>query len=337
VIVASTPMRLSIAGGGTDLPEHYTRLGCELIAVAIGHRICVEVDRYGPGAVMVEVPEGRWCAPSVAGLPASLVRTALTEFGIDDGIAVRIRSGVPPGSGLGGSGAMLVALVSALSHLVGTPIGADQAARLAFHVERHLGGRRVGQQDHWTAARGGFIRLVIDRSGWARAVGEPLLLAAITPMLDRHLLLFRTPVQHDASAVLAHQPWASGDSSAAAPLAPIAALLPRLERAIKASAVAELGSLLDRHWQAKRLANPHVTNALIDDWYATARAAGALGGKLVGAGGGGHLLLAVGSAEVEAVESVLSHRGLRRIPLAADPIGVVVRADASTDACDAYR
>jgi D-glycero-alpha-D-manno-heptose-7-phosphate kinase len=321
VALVTAPLRLSLAGGGTDLPEHYRRAGCHLLAVTVTRRVRVQVTASRAG-VTVSVPGGRWRAGVVDDLPPSLVRCALEHYRLRSGVAVTIASDLPPGTGMGGSGAMLVALVTALGDHLGARVNWDAAARTAFQIERRRAGRPVGQQDHWVSAHGGLVRLRIDRAGRARATGEPELFARVRELLDHELTLFETPLRRAADPVLSEQAARLGRAAPARAMGRIAAQVPVLEHALGSGSLDEVGALLDRHWRAKRAANPAVTSPQIDHWYAVARRAGARGGKLVGAGGGGYLLLAVPVPAAEAVERALRAEGVRRVSIGADPDGV---------------
>lgn len=327
---ARAPLRLSLAGGGSDLPEYYTAHGGRLVAAGLNMHVEVSVAGRAGGVVVDD--DSVVQVARAAELPPSLVRCALLRFGIDTGVAVRVRSECPSGTGLGWSGALAVALVAALGAWCGSPLCPADAAALAFVLERDDLGRPVGQQDQWVAAFGGVIHLAISRRGEVEARRDAELEEALSALLDRALLLFRTPIRRAAADLLARQAGqftSSSERSATARtgMAAITDLVDPFSRALREHRVADMGRLLHEHWLAKVRVAPWVTNPEIDRWYSAARAAGGYGGKIVGAGGGGHLLVVCGADAATAVESALREAGLARVPLGLDLAGVQVRPD----------
>lgn len=334
MITATAPLRLSLAGGGSDLPEHYRIHGGKLISAALDTRVEASVTGSDGGVVVDDDALVR--VPRTADLPPSLVRCALQRFGVGRAVTVRVRSICPSGTGLGWSGALGVALVAALGAWSGAQVSPADAATLAFAMERNDLGRPVGQQDQWVAALGGAVRLTIAPSGEVDARRDPVLEGALAALLDRALLLFRTPIRRAAADLLARQAGrlrrsSANPSTARAGMAAITDLVGPLDRAVRERRVADLGALLHEHWLAKVRLAPWVTNPEIDRWYAAARAAGAYGGKIVGAGGGGHLLVACAAERAVEVDAALRQAGLLRVPIGLDLAGVRVREGADRD------
>jgi D-glycero-alpha-D-manno-heptose-7-phosphate kinase len=324
ISAASAPLRLSLAGGGTDLPEHYQRWGCHLITLTLDHRVHVEITRSDSGRIEVLTPEGEWEASSTDDLDLIEVARALDEFGIASGVRITIRNAVPSGSGLGGSGAMLVALVGALSASHGRSLDPDDAAAIAYNIERNRAARPVGHQDHVAAAHGGLVRLTIEPGGRPQVTRDEQLYARAASMLDHELLMFQTPLRRSSASVLTQQTSRIESGAAEMGMAALSSLVGAFETALRTGSVRDLGHLLDQHWQAKRAATPATSTPQIDEWYEQAREAGALGGKLVGAGGGGCLLLAVLDTERQRVESRLRQSGVVRLPVQATPHGLII-------------
>jgi D-glycero-alpha-D-manno-heptose-7-phosphate kinase len=342
MVTAAAPLRLSLAGGGSDLPEYYVRHGCHLLAAALDLDVRVTVTEIPEGIVVSDsglawdlamtggeppaIPVAR--VSRTAELPPSLVRCALDRNRIDSGVRVDIQTTCPPGTGLGWSGALAVALAAAAAAWRGKPVSAPEAAEAGFRMERFELGRSVGQQDHWVAALGGVTRLQITPSGKAAATREPALEDALAPLLDRSLLLFRTPIRRSADKILAHQArrlsgWRA-NTGAVTGLQAITAMVPAVESALAAGRVSELGTLLHEHWTAKVKASPMASSPAIDEWYTAARAAGAIGGKIVGAGGGGHLLVACPPERAGDIDAVLVAAGLTRVPARLRRHGLIV-------------
>ncbi len=326
-IIARAPLRISLAGGGSDLPEHYSQHGCELLAAAVDQHVEV---RLAPAAGVTVDDESLLTTGGVADLPPSLTRCVLQHFGITSRISVRVRSSCPPGSGLGWSGALTVALIGAVSAWQGQRLSEQDVAATAFAVERHDYGSPVGQQDQWAAAVGGVLRLRIDQAGTVTAHREPALESALAALLDRGLLLFRTPLRRSAAAILGEQVSrlsVERPGASAAAMAVITGLVEPFGRALADRNTAELGRLLHLHWQAKVRVSPAASTSAIDAWYRAARSAGAHGGKIIGAGGGGHLLLACPPDRLSAVVETMRQAGLHRVPVGLDRSGLVVDSD----------
>jgi D-glycero-alpha-D-manno-heptose-7-phosphate kinase len=320
MITTTAPLRLSLAGGGTDLPEHYEEFGCRLLAVTLDLTVTVTVNG-APSGLRFSAFGAQEHAPHADSVANPLVRAALRHFGITDGVELTVQSDVLPGSGLGGSGAFMVALTSALAQHIGKPVTTDEAARLAFHLEREKCGFPVGQQDHWTAACGGALELRIDRGGNATTTELPELRKAVDTLLDSELLLLRTPITRAAGAPLAAHTRAL-KSRQGSGMGTIQNMVDAFHSALTSGDIDRVGALLDQHWQAKRRFNSAVTSPQIDRWYETLLAHGALGAKVVGAGGGGHLLVAVPAAHADRVSSALASEGLRRVAVRVSEDGV---------------
>ncbi len=345
-MTACAPLRISLAGGGSDLPEYYARHGCHLLAAAVDLDVQVSVSSLADGVLVNDqgaahgsaAPYGGKAAEVLgvaqvkraADLPPSLVRCALDCFRIGSGVRVDIEATCPPGTGLGWSGALAVALAGGAAAWKGQPISPDEAAGIGFRMERAELGRPVGQQDHWVAALGGVTRLVISPSGQVTATREPMLEDALARMLDRTFLLFRTPIRRSAGDLLAHQarrlsgPARSG--TAAAAMRVITGMVPAFESALLAGRESDLGALLHEHWTAKVRVSPMASNSMIDEWYLLARQVGAYGGKVVGAGGGGHLLVVCHTDRAHDVDAALGAAGLTRVPIRLRRHGLVVHS-----------
>jgi len=302
-VVSMAPMRLSIAGGGTDLPEFYQGGPGRVIGVAI--------DRW----VWVVVAADRATARAVAGGDAvryqvahdgcgsdPYLRAVIEALGVGDRFHVAIGSSVTPGSGLGGSGAFLVALLDAVARFHGRSISPTELAELAFTTERILLGRTVGKQDGWLAALGGATELRITPDGRVAARPRTDVFDAMRALLDSSLLLFRTPGTRDAGRVLAATRGVGNQDRARA-----LELIEDNERAVLSRDVLRVGAVLRRHWREKVRRNPAADHPVCQRLAARANALGVLGFKLVGAGGGGHLLVA---ARPEDKPQVVANLGL---------------------------
>jgi D-glycero-alpha-D-manno-heptose-7-phosphate kinase len=281
-IAASAPLRLPLGGGGTDLPWYASRRGRGglLVAAAIRNRVRVTLDT-GDGRGRAAV-DSRW------------LREALRLLGAPCGISVRLESDVPPGSGLGGSGAVLVALGHALARLRGRSCTARHLAEQAYRVEHDLMGRPVGRQDPYVAAYGGVIRLRIARDG-ATSVQRLRLASETLGALEGSLLLADTGERRSAAKSLgAQRRAASRGVGVLRTLDAIRTIGRRIARHLEEGRTTSLGDAFRQHWELKRTLCAGTSTAAAERCLRLALEAGALGGKLVGAGGGGFVLLDCG-------------------------------------------
>jgi D-glycero-alpha-D-manno-heptose-7-phosphate kinase len=258
--------------------------------------------------------------------PLSLPRAVLSWFAerglCPDGVRITMRADVPPGSGLGSSSAMTVALVSAMATHSSLPLTPRMAAEIACEIEIDLLGRPIGRQDQYASALGGLNTLTFSRKG---VVVTPLSLRpAVKRSLQDHLLLVSTRKTRDSANVLRAQSAASGtDGEVTRRLHRIKDLAAAMQATLLTGDLPGFGALLDESWQLKRGLTQGVSSAEIDHWYDIARDRGAYGGKIAGAGGGGHFLFCVPPGRRADVTAGLRRVGLVPFPFAFDRQGCV--------------
>jgi D-glycero-alpha-D-manno-heptose-7-phosphate kinase len=328
------PVRISFGGGGTDLAAYYNRFGGFVVSAAIARYAYVAVGPSEDGCTRivsadygVEERFARGEVPPVEE-PLALPKGALAWFAargegvcLRDGVDLFLRADVPPGTGLGSSSAMAVALFGALAARVGMPADAARLAELASWLEIERLDRPIGKQDQYASAFGGLNAIEFTPDGVrVRRLALP---AATVAALDARLLLFSTGRRRDSAAILRGQRADTGAKPATIEgLHRIKALAGEMRDALAGGELDEFGRLLDRGWQEKRRLSSAISSAAIDGWYDAARAAGALGGKITGAGGGGFLLLYCPLPAQEAVRAAMAKRGLRELPFTFDLDGV---------------
>ena len=290
MIITRTPLRISLGGGGTDLPSCYRRKGGFVVAAAINKHIYVGLhDTFVPGHVIKYAEIER--VASVAEIRHPVVREALTMHPLPRGIEMVSLADIPAGTGLGSSGAFAVGLLRALYAYKHEHVPAGDLAEEACHIEIERLGRPSGKQDQYAAAFGGVVCLEIGTDG--RVVVSPLAISRTTLHdLEEHLLLFFTGFSRDADSMLATQKQRSdeGDESMLANLEEISRIGRGVKAALESGDTARFGALMHEHWELKRARNAGMSNSQIDKWYEAGRRGGAVGGKLVGAGAGGFLL-----------------------------------------------
>jgi D-glycero-alpha-D-manno-heptose-7-phosphate kinase len=319
VIISQTPLRVSFLGGGSDLPAYYRRNGGAVLSAAIDQSVYVTVSRKFDNAVRVSYSRTEEVA-NAAEVEHPLVRESLALLGIEGGIEITSVADIPArGTGLGSSSSFTVGLLNALHAYAGRHANATRLAEESCAVEIDRCGEPIGKQDQYAAAFGGFnfIRFHPDDSVEVKKVlCAPSLLAD----LQSRLLFFYTGVTRSASSLLRQQ---SADVAAPGPQADATAELVRLAEAafadLCAGKISSLGCMLHAAWQAKkRLANG-VTSDAIDQAYQAAIDAGAEGGKLLGAGGGGFLLFLAPPDRHASIRSALGR--LRETPFRFAPHG----------------
>ncbi|MEU5386142.1 hypothetical protein ACFVT9_12455 [Kitasatospora cineracea] len=320
--MSSAPLRISLAGGGTDVPSYADRFGGAVLGAAISLRVTV-VGRPRAAAAGIRAcldSHGTGFSHDHAANP--FVAEALRRHWDGGPLDLVSFGDTPTGSGLGSSAAFSLALVAGL-HPGRLPPA--ELARAGSDLETRGLGRPVGGQDHYLSALGGFHLLRFHPGGRVEAEEVPVS-AGFTRRLGADLLLFFTGTTRDAGTVLAAQDHRtrSGDAATEGGLHGIKELVPLAVRALRAEDSPAVGEVLFRHWELKRALSPRISSAPIDRAYADALAAGATGGKLMGAGGGGFLLLHAGPGARTAVRAAMRAHGFREYDFAFSPRGVEV-------------
>jgi D-glycero-alpha-D-manno-heptose-7-phosphate kinase len=330
MLIVRAPVRVSLAGGGTDLPAFYEEHGGLVVSTSIDKYAYVVVTPNDTDCVQISSSDYRAYFRQRRGEPPlrdselSLPRAFLDEFGIDAGVSLFLASEVPPGTGLGSSGAVAVALAKALSALCRKEATKAHLAELASFVEITKLGMPIGRQDQYAAAFGGLNAIRFRRRG---VEVEPLVLRAdIVRALERRLLLFFTGSSRDSASILRRQraSMLRQDAATMDSLHRIRAMAETTIELLRSGDLDRYGALLHESWGVKRRLTGGITNAEIDGWYVLARSHGAAGGKLTGAGGGGFLLLYCNEEVQDAVTSALEQEGLVRMDFGFDDGGAVV-------------
>jgi D-glycero-alpha-D-manno-heptose-7-phosphate kinase len=313
VIVSRTPLRVSFIGGGTDLPDFYEEHGGAVVSTSVDKWIHVVVATRFEGNVRVSYSKTEIvdCASDVE---HDLVREAMRLAGVPRGVEIITLADVPSqGTGLGSSSTVTVGLLNALYAFQGLYKPPAMLAEEASQIEIEALGKPIGRQDQYAAALGGFNLIeFLPRGGGVRV--EPVISSPDTfKALQRSLLLFYTGRQRSADDVLSQQRVAIRDGASVSTLKQLTALAYELRDRLSASDVDALGPLLHKSWELKKGLAGGVSDDSIDDLYSRALDAGATGGKILGAGAGGFLLLFVPAERQAAVRSALSP--LREVPL----------------------
>ncbi|MBN1668469.1 MAG: GHMP kinase [Anaerolineales bacterium] len=291
MIISRTPLRISFAGGGSDLPAYYRQAAGAVVSTAIDKYIYITVNPKFDGQIRASYSRTEM-VDTVAELRHELIREALRLVEIEGGIEITSISDIPSqGTGLGSSSTYTVGVLNALYAQLGRHAGAERLAREACQVEIERCGRVLGKQDQYIAAYGGlqFIQFNPDESVYV----DPIICKPATRQaLQASLLLLYTGQTRRASNILEVQAHNTHhDPARQALLKQMVGLAYELRHALQSDDLAAFGEILHSGWEAKRSLADGISTPEIDAWYARARQAGALGGKILGAGGGGFLLL----------------------------------------------
>lgn len=333
MLIARAPARISFAGGGTDFETYYRDYGGLVVSTTIDKYFYVFANLSGMDSVQITSSDYHTFFRQKRGDPLlwdgdlSLPRAFLHEFGIDGGIDLFLASEVPPGTGLGSSSTVSVALAKALSTLCGLNLSKDQLADVASYVEIEKLGMPIGRQDQYAAAFGGLNAVHFDASG---IDVEPLELdPEIERALERRLLMFFTRQSRSAASILKqqHASTQQGNRTTLDALHEIKSMAEAAVQLLRNGELDAFGVLLDQAWQAKKRLARGISNPQIDAWYEIGRRYGAMGGKIAGAGGGGFLMLYCPEEAHEAVTWALETEGLIRMEFRFDRGGAVVLMD----------
>jgi D-glycero-alpha-D-manno-heptose-7-phosphate kinase len=314
MVISRTPLRVSFVGGGTDLPRFAAEHGGAVVSTTIDKYVYVIVTERFEDDIRVSYSETE-IVPDVTRLKHELVREALRAAGLPRKIEVVTIADVPSrGTGLGSSSAVTVGTLNALFAYQGILKSASDLADEACRIEIDALHKPIGKQDQYACAFGG---LQLFRFGPGNTVRrDPLILPpAARRRLERNLLMFYTGRQRAAAKVLkGMNKTIANDAATRETLKKMRDLALDLTDQLGNGVEPDvLGHFLHENWEMKRSLEEGITNSTIDRWYGKARKAGALGGKLLGAGGGGFLLFYVPEEQQAAVRRAMSD--LRELPI----------------------
>ena len=290
MIITRSPLRISLGGGGTDLPSYYREHSGFVIAAAIDKYVYITLHQTFVQELIVKYSQMER-VQSIDEVQHPLIREALRLTGVEDPhLEITSMADIPAGTGLGSSGSFTTALLKALHAMKKNLIHPQELAEQACRIEIDVLNEPVGKQDQYIAAYGGItcFRFLPNHQvdAW------PLKIAADTLYnLEDNLLLFFTGYSRSASAILEDQRKRSlkNDREVIANLHFVKEIGRASKEALEAGNLTELADLMNVHWEHKKRRSDGMSNEQINNWYELGRQNGALGGKLIGAGGGGFL------------------------------------------------
>ncbi|MCL4539979.1 MAG: galactokinase [Bacteroidetes bacterium] len=331
MIVVRTPFRLPLGGGGTDLPSYYKKYEGLLVTAAINKYMYININL----PAIVDKIKINYSKTEVVGLDEidkiehNIVRETLRYLKVRQPIEIHSMADLSGGTGMGSSSSYTVGLLKALNLMLRRYVPVQVLAEEACRIEIDLIGKPIGKQDQYAAAFGGIIQLEIDQLG--NVAVTPLRLDhEIIYELENRLLMFYTDIERDANQILAEQSEKiakgamsaekaekakkeKGDEGSAAIQAmhKIKEIGREAKVALEKGDVDQFGRLLNAHWMVKKGISDQMSSRDIDKWYDLAMANGALGGKIMGAGGGGFFLFCVGNGKRKHLRRTLEEAGLR--------------------------
>jgi D-glycero-alpha-D-manno-heptose-7-phosphate kinase len=325
MIITRSPLRISLGGGGTDLPSYYREHGGFLVAAAIDKYVYITQHRTFQQDIIIKYSKLER-VQAVDQVEHPIVREALKLTGVTDPhLELTSMADIPGGTGLGSSGSFTTALLKALHTSKKNILSPAELAEQACHIELNLLGEPIGKQDQYIAAVGGITAFTFHRDG--RVEYRPCKISEETLFnLEDNLLLFFTGYSRSASAILKDQNEKSKQQDQA--------MLDNLHftkdlghqslAALEAGRLEQFANLMDVHWQRKKARSAGMSNDRINEWYDHALGHGALGGKLIGAGGGGFLMFY--AADKTKLRHAMREKGLQEVRFRFDFEGTKVVA-----------
>jgi D-glycero-alpha-D-manno-heptose-7-phosphate kinase len=291
MIITRSPLRITLGGGGTDLPSYYEKFGGFLISATINKYVYITLhENFAPGLI---VKYSRMeSVDDASKIEHPIIRNAFQFVGLDGkGLELSSMADIPAGTGLGSSSSFTTALLKALHVYKKNIVNAKELAEQACHIELDLLKEPIGKQDQFISAYGGITQFTFNKDGSVET--SPLRISEETfDRLTDNLLLFFTGYSRSASNILKEQDQKSkqNDDEMNNNLHFVKELGYKSKKLLEDGDLVEFAKLMDVHWQNKKKRSNNMSNAHINEWYDLAIKNGAIGGKLIGAGGGGFLM-----------------------------------------------
>ena len=312
MIIARSPLRISLGGGGTDLPSYYRDHEGFLVSAAIDKYVYVNVTRPFAEGIFLKYSQLEH-VENIADVKHPIIREAMQMIGFKTPqVEITTLADIPAGTGLGSSGSFTTALLKALYTHRKRHLHQDELAELACHIEIDRLGEPIGKQDQYIAAVGGVTCFTFHKDD--KVTATPLGISMDTMFdLEDNLLLFFTGFSRSASVILKDQKVKSqqNDSEMLKNLHYVKELGYRSRDALMEGKTELFGELMHEHWEHKKRRSGGMSNPKIDEWYHLGMENGAVGGKLVGAGGGGFLMFM--AHDRNKLRHAMAHAGLEEV------------------------
>jgi D-glycero-alpha-D-manno-heptose-7-phosphate kinase len=289
MIFSKTPLRMSFVGGGSDMPEFYRQFGGAVLSTAIARYIYIAVNRKFDGRIRLSYSKTEE-VDARSDIHHPLVRHCLELADIDGGIEIGSFADIPSkGTGLGSSSSYTVGLLNALYAYKSQYAAKEQLAREACHVEIDRCGEPIGKQDQYAAAFGG-LNIIEFHPDDSVSVCPIVCDADTRKAFEERIIVFFTGRTRSASEVLARQSAAIKTGNPATSLKRMVELVFEMKKALESGGLEDVGGLLHENWRLKSQLTSGISDNEIDQWYQAGIDAGAMGGKLLGAGNGGFMM-----------------------------------------------
>ena len=324
MIISKTPLRLSLAGGGTDLPEYYSQYGSHVITSAIDKHIYIFVKKWFEPAIRVSYSKTE-IVDKINKIKHPFVRESLRHFKIDSNLEVTIMADLPAGTGMGSSSSFAVGLLNALSTYTKQKISTQNLAELAFNLQHNVLKEAGGKQDQYAASFGGIISMKINKQG--KVTVEKLKIRdEKIKKFEEHLICFYTGIKRSAPKIQNKycKSISENKTTVIESLHEINKISKPMISYLKKGNINEIGELFELHWNLKKRLSNEITNSKINRLYNQAKKAGAIGGKMLGAGGGGYMIFLCKSGKKNAVKEILNKKGLIDIPITFNESGSTI-------------
>jgi len=328
MLAVRTPLRIPLGGGGTDLPSYYSKYGGFLITAAINKYIYVMIGKRFENNFRVSHYKAIEIKDQVNEIEHPVIRESLRLLNVSDGIEIVSIADIPPYTGLGSSGSFTVGLLTALHAYKNDCLPPKEIAEEACKIEIEILKRTGGKQDQYIAAFGGVICLTIDKNGNVEVTRPPISEATIADF-ESHVLYFYSGVELNTPEVQRSQDNATkrNDAQVIDALHRIKEIGRESKLALEKGDVHRFGRLLNQHWQVKKLLSGEITTGYIDKIYKMAMENGALGGKIMGAGGGGFFMFCCEKESRQRVRQALQAEGLREFEFKINSTGSTIIAN----------
>ncbi len=288
MIITKTPFRISFCGGGSDVADFYREYGGCVLSTSINKYMYITMHPYFNKNMTAVKYSKTEIVDSITNIEHSIFRYLLNEKNIS-GVEIVSTADAPSGTGLGSSSSFTVGVLHTLYCYEGKYVSKSKLAKEACEVEIEKLGNPIGKQDQYAAAFGGFNFISFHKDDTVSV--EPIVTNSKTlKELQDNLVMFYTGLTHDANKILAQQKKNLNVSATKENLLRMCELAGQMKHALENNELSDFGEILNEGWHRKKELSGSISNLKIDEWYATALNNGALGGKLLGAGGGGFLL-----------------------------------------------
>lgn len=318
MIISQTPLRMSFVGGGSDLPAYYREHGGAVLSTAIDKYVYVSINRKFDGGIRLAYSKTEEVT-SIDNIEHELVRAAFDIRGMRGGVEITTTADIPSrGTGLGSSSTFTVGLLNVLSAYQGAHVSAEYLASGSCEIEIERCGQPIGKQDQYAAAYGG-LNLIEFHQDDRVSVSPVIMRSDLRELLEQRIIVFYTGITRSASAILANQSAETGsDKVKQAALRRMVELTYVMRDELGRGNIDSFGHILDENWALKKSLTAGISSADIDAWYTAAMGAGALGGKLLGAGQGGFMMF---YAPRDRHEDIANAVGLRQVRFGFEPLG----------------